>query len=152
MPYAKDTEISAERSKADIERLLAQHGASSFASGWQGSRAAISFELQHRRIRFVLEMPDKASTAFTHTPGRGLRRSPEDQRRAWEQSVRQRWRALLLIVKAKLEAVESGISTFEEEFLSWVVLPDGKTVFDHVQPAIAAAYQTKKMAPLLEGW
>ncbi|MDH5626670.1 MAG: hypothetical protein OEY69_00110, partial [Candidatus Krumholzibacteria bacterium] len=122
MRYAAQTEVSAERSKAEIERLLQKYGATSFTSGWQGDRAAIMFELQQRRIRFVLTMPAKTDKTIVYTASRGLRRSETDRDRAWEQAVRQRWRALLLVVKAKLEAVEAGISTFEEEFMSWIVL------------------------------
>ena len=47
------------------------------------------------------------------------------QQAAWEQVCRQRWRALLLIIRAKLEAVASGITTLENEFLANIVLPDG---------------------------
>ena len=34
-------------------------------------------------------------------------------------------RSLLLIIRAKLEAVESGINTMEREFLPITGLPDG---------------------------
>jgi hypothetical protein len=57
--------------------------------------------------------------------------------------------ALALAIKAKLEAVESGIATFEEEFLAYVVLPDGQSVGQHVLPNIEQAYVTNKMPPLL---
>lgn len=46
---------------------------------------------------------------------------------ASDQAARQRWRALLLCLKAKLEAVECGITTFEEEFMAHIVMPDGST-------------------------
>ncbi len=61
------------------------------------------------------------------------------------QAERQRWRALLLVLKAKLEAVESKIATFESEFLSHIVLPDDRTVAQHVMPLIAQAYETGAM-------
>lgn len=67
----------------------------------------------------------------------------------WEQACRQKWRALALVVKAKLEAVESGISEFEEEFLAHIVLPDGQTVGRWMQPQIADAYGSGKMPPML---
>ena len=44
------------------------------------------------------------------------------------EEVRRRWRALLLVIKAKLESVESGIETFEEAFASQIVLANGQTV------------------------
>ncbi len=53
------------------------------------------------------------------------------------------------MIKAKLEAVASGVSTFEEEFLAHVVLPNGDTIGDWLAPQIANAYDTKKMPPLL---
>lgn len=39
----------------------------------------------------------------------------------WEQACRQAWRALALVIKAKLEAVDAGIVTFEEEFMAQIV-------------------------------
>jgi hypothetical protein len=65
------------------------------------------------------------------------------------QACRQRWRALALVIKAKLEAVESGITTFEDEFLAHIVMPDGKRVADHVKPTIARVYDGGQMLPLL---
>jgi len=56
---------------------------------------------------------------------------------------------MLLIIKAKLEAVEAGVSTFEEEFMAFIALPDGRTVGDFMAPQIDAAYKTGRMPPLL---
>ncbi len=152
MRYAEKTTVSSEQSKAEIERLVTRYGATAFATGWQGERAAITFEMAQRRVRFVVPLPDKTDRLFTHTPGRGLKRSDEECYREWEQACRQRWRALALVVKAKLEAVETGISTFESEFLANVLLPDGKTVGEHTIPKVEAAYQSGKLVPLLPGW
>jgi hypothetical protein len=49
---------------------------------------------------------------------------------------REGWRALVLAIKAKLEAVEAGITTFETEFLAHIVLPDGRTVGEHAIPKL----------------
>jgi len=68
---------------------------------------------------------------------------------AWEQACRQRWRALNLAILAKLEAVEAGITTFEEEFLAHLVLPNGKTVGQWAVPAVGKALSDGKMPPLL---
>ena len=81
-------------------------------------------------MRFDLPLPDGDS--------------PRDQ-----QVQRQRWRALLFCIKAKLESVEAKIETFEEAFLAHVVLPDGKTVGEHALPAVAAIYKGGQLTPLL---
>ena len=66
--------------------------------------------------------------------------------------MRQRWRALALIVKAKPEATETGITTFEEEFLSYIVLPDNQTVGECMLPQIIEeAYQRGEMPRMLPG-
>ena len=70
-------------------------------------------------------------------------------RRSVEQACRQRWRALALIVKAKLEAVEAGISSFELEFLPYPMLPNGGTVGAWALPRIALACATGQMPPML---
>jgi hypothetical protein len=94
-------------------------------------------------------MPDRSAKEFTHTPSRGTPRSTAQAEAAWEQATRQRWRALALVIKAKLEAVDSGITEFEDEFLAHILLPNGTTVGEHVRPGIAQAYESGTMPPLL---
>jgi hypothetical protein len=62
---------------------------------------------------------------------------------------REAWRALLLCIKAKLVSVESKIETFEEAFLAHVVMPDGKTAYEHTRPRIAAMYKGGEIQALL---
>src|SRR3990167_7885467 len=147
--FAAATDVSADKSRAEIERNLTRYGATGFMYGWQGNNAVVAFEMVERRIKFMLPLPPKDSPEFRRTPGGRRSRSPEDALRAWEQAGRQRWRALALVIKAKLEAVESGITEFEDEFMAHIVMPDGKTVSQHARPMIANAYNTGQMQPLL---
>jgi hypothetical protein len=148
--YAESTSVSVESSRGEIERTLQRYGADSFAYGWETGRAVVQFEHQQRHIRFVLPLPDKTSRDFTHTPSRGTARTEADAYKAWEQACRQRWRALALAIKAKLEAVEAGITTFEDEFMAHIVLPDGSTFGNWARPQIAEAYQSGAMPSLLK--
>lgn len=147
--YGVDTSVSVERSIGEIQSTLQRYGADGFLHGWKGAQAMVQFEMQERRIRFMLVLPDRDAREFTHTPSRGTKRSASQALEAWEQACRQRYRALALVIKAKLEAVESGITQFEDEFLAHIVLPDGSQVRDHVRPAIAASYERGAMVPLL---
>jgi hypothetical protein len=149
--YAERTEVASDRSRAEIERTLRRYGARSFAYGWDELAAVVMFELANRRIRFRLPMPDRNDREFTHTPGKGLRRSEEAIDREWEQAQRQRWRALALVIKAKLEAVAAGITTVESEFLAHIVLPDNSTVGDWAAPQLAIAYERNQMPALMPG-
>lgn len=147
--FAQDTSVSVETSRAEIEGLLTKYGATSFMSGVSQTEAVIAFEMQDRKIMFRLPVPDKNARQFTHTRHRGQRRHPEAQIKEWEQACRSRWRALALAIKAKLEAVAIGITTFEDEFLAHIVLGDGMTVGQHLRPRIAQAYESGEVPKLL---
>jgi hypothetical protein len=118
--------------------------------GWQGSAAMILFQMKGKTVRFLLPLPDKNNKTFWKTPGGRRQRGEADAFKAWEQACRQRWRALSLAVKAKLEAVESEITVFEKEFMAHFVLPSGETVGDYVLPKIEKAL-AKGTMPLLLG-
>jgi hypothetical protein len=139
--YAERTEVTSDRSRSEIERTLRRYGATAFAYGWTDTDATVMFEMADRRNR--------NDRAFTHTPEKGLRRSQDAAEREWEQAQRQRWRALALVIKAKLEAVDAGITTMEQEFGMFILLPNGQTVGDAVLPEIATAYATGAMPRLL---
>ncbi|WBB94220.1 hypothetical protein [Verrucosispora sp. WMMC514] len=149
--YAERTDVSSDRSRAEIERVLKRYGATAFQYGWTTGIAVIMFEIAGRRILFRLPLPDPGERRFTHTPGKGLLRDQASREREYEQAVRQRWRALALVIKAKLEAVAADITTVEQEFGMFVIMPDGRTVGEHVTPAIAAAYESGQMPALLPG-
>lgn len=148
--YAQGTTVDSSASRAEIERTLARYGATSFMYGWQDSRAALAFTANGRQIRFVLPLPDRNERRFTHTPTKGQRRTPEAAEKEYETAVRQSWRALNLVVKAKLEAVAAGIVSFEQEFLAHMVLPNGRTVFEETEEAVETAYRTGAVRPLLQ--
>lgn len=148
--YAENTNVGTDKSRAEIERTLQRYGCQSFMYGTSGAKAVVQFDAHNRRIRFDLPLPDPAAAEFTQTPT-GRERSEKQAHDAWEQACRQRWRALALAIKAKLEAVECGITDFESEFLAHIVLPDGGTVGKWMLPQVQRAYDTGTMPPLLEG-
>lgn len=115
MRYARRTEVPASRSRQEVENLVTRYGADQFGSALdhEGGRAMIQFRIATWLVRFVLPLKD-----------------------CTQQQERQRWRALVLVVKAKLEAVEDGITTFEEEFLPHIVTPGGQTFGEWAVPQI----------------
>ena len=149
--YAENTAVPSDRSRAEIERTLTRYGADQFMYGWGDGNAIIAFRADGRQVKFVLPMPDRNHRDITHTPSRGTVRTKVQQDEVYEQLVRQKWRALSLVIKAKLEAVEAGITVFEDEFLSHILLPNGSTVGDWARPQIAEAYENGTMPKLLPG-
>ena len=149
--YAANTEVTASASKAEIERIVERYGATGFMSGWTANHAVIAFAMNDRQVRFILPLPDKQADEFTSYMRGSVQYQREEAAAAklWEQACRQRWRALALVIKAKLEAVESNISTFEDEFMASIVMPNGRTVSEEVRPRIAQAYASGEMPALL---
>lgn len=141
-PFAAETKVPVEKTRAEIEQLVTRHGASAFSSSWSsGGSAMIEFVSHNRVVRFTLKLPARDDKRFTRSPA-GRRQLTESQRlAAWEQACRQKWRALLLVIKAKFEAVTASISVFDDEFLAQIVDPiTGQTIAEHIVPAIAARY------------
>jgi len=147
MAYAENTKVSVRTTRSDIESIVEKYGASQYVSGWSDNRAMIGFTLMDRQVRFMLTLPEKTEKRFTHS-SRGPRLG-EQVIKSWEQGCRAKWRSLFLVIKAKLEAVEQDIDTFEEAFMANIVLPDGQTVGDYMAPQIEEAYKTGKMPKLL---
>lgn len=134
--YASKTKVPVDRSRAEIESVLRRYNGTGFFYGYEDDppRVMIGFKMAKRAVQFELKTP---------------RRNEYRYEQAWQQAMRQRWRALLLVIKAKLEAVECGITTFEEEFLAHLVLPDGSTVGARLIPQIEAVTSGKKPVRLL---
>lgn len=139
MSYAENTKVPIDRSQGEIRKILSKHGATAFAFAENESKALLQFEIANRRIKFMLPMPQKYS-----------KNASAASIKTYEQLCRARWRCLVLVIKAKMECVESGITTLEQEFMAHIVLPNGSTVGDVVLPEIAASYQDREM-PLLLG-
>lgn len=149
--YAKNTTVSSEASRLEIERTLRRYGADGFMYGTDRDKAVILFRVDGRHVKFVLTLPDREADDFcTYMRGSTLyQREPSAAEKLYEQAIRQKWRALALVIKAKLEAIDAGISVFEDEFMANIVMPDGQLFGAVARPAIAQAYQIGKMPDLL---
>ena len=146
--YAQKTSVSVDKSLSEIKRTLDRYGANSFMYGTKDILAVIRFEMNGKRVRFDLPLPSPEQFRKNR---HGRRIIEERAMKNHEQACRQSFRALALAVKAKLEAVEAKITSFEEEFMAHIELPNGSTVGKWMVPQIEAAYSSKKMPPLLEG-
>jgi hypothetical protein len=152
--YAEDTSVPADRSRAEIERTLARYGATAFAYGWEGDRSIVRFKFDGRQYGLTITMPDRESLRRVPDKGRigGYRDRTDTQlETAYDQACRQKWRALALVVKAKLEAVASEISTVEREFLADTLLEHGQTVGEWISPQLKAVYEDGGMPEMLPG-
>lgn len=150
MAYAENTKVAPEKSRAEIEKTLKRYGADAFGYGTEDGRAIVTFRAHGRYVKFTVNTPDFNDDEVRLTHHRYVRSVPERKKKV-EQIERQRWRALLLVIKAKLESIEAGIENFEEAFLPQIMLPDRTTVGEQVIPGIERAYETGQMPSLMPG-
>lgn len=113
--YAKNTSVTIEQSRADIQSVLARFGAHFEGFVDEPGRVIVMFHGKRSWVQFKLSLP----------VGPHL-----DQQR------RELWRALYLGIKGKLVCVASGIETFEQAFYAHLVMESGKTVSEELQPAL----------------
>ena len=148
--YAEKTTVSVAKSKTEIEDTVKRYGANGFATmeDTRQGKCMIAFEISNRQVRFILPLPKLED--FGQTPAGRRRRDGAAQAKAHEQACRAAWRALALVIKAQFEAVETGILSFDEVFLSNIVVPGGKTVGETIIPKIGS-YNADQMPKLLPG-
>ncbi len=145
MSFAEGTTVDVAKTRGEIESLVRKYGATQFSSGWTSGEAGIVFVIRGRSVKFVVPMPATTDQKV---------RVKAAAMRGWlgtnlpkviEAEERRRWRCLLLAIKAKLEVVETGISTFEEEFLAHIVTETGQTVYERI---VAPGASIKMLAPV----
>lgn len=133
--FAARTSVSPEKSRMEIERTLLRFGAKGFMYGWDNeNRVLIQFKMKDRQVKYIQAMP---------------KRERYNSQSAYEQAVRQRWRSLAILIKGKLDAVENGTVTFEQEFYAFVVLPSGNTIYEETHQAVGQMYLTGQVQKLL---
>jgi hypothetical protein len=157
-----------EKSRTEIERTLVRYGATGFHYAWD-RREQVTPPTAHRD--YCAGRQGKPCTygcpktitrevviiGFKMTPAGTERRvqlevpMPHElevgTKAKAEAATRQRWRALVLVLKAKLEAVASGISTLEAEFMANVVMANGQTLGAAILPRLTEACDTGRLLP-----
>ncbi len=135
MAYAENTTVTFENSIAEITGLLRKAGADQIGQVENRPTFTLQFTMAERMVCFRIHFPDAEQLKKMTGPR-------QDAGRVAQQWRRQRGRALLLVIKAKLESVESGVETFEQAFLPNVVMLDGATVYERIAEPIALEYRT----------
>ena len=134
--FAAETKVPVERTKVELDQLLQKHGATQRMMGTDDGRGVgiVGFTLSGRQVRLKIPLPDRQKFRSTQQ---------------FEQATRSRWRAALLVTKAKLEYIEMNMSTVDKEFLAQITLPDGASVIEFLQDGLDQAYLNGHMPPLL---
>lgn len=151
MTYAAKTSVSVEKTRAQLDVLLGKHGAPQRRIGTDDVKghAICEFVLGGHMVKMVVPLPLVSDFIRVHRRGYQHTTSVPEREKLHAQAVRERWRAILLLTKAKLEAISLGVATVEGEFLADVVLPNGNRVHDEIRGTLAQAFETKGSPKIL---
>ena len=149
MAYAANTSVSFDRSIGEIVGMLKKAGAERIAQFEEPGAFTIQFALAERIIKFRVALPQ--ASEMPARDGRNSLLSTAKRQEMADQRARQKGRALMLVVKAKLESVESKVETFEQAFFANVVMSDGATLYERLSGPVAIEYKTGQVTPLMLG-
>lgn len=123
MPYADRTKVPTMKSIHEVQSLVSRIGATSFGWAHTPESERFQFDAAGRTIRVEMALP-----------------AGRMDRAERERETNRRWREVVLLVRAKVVAVESGLVTLEDEWLPYCVTESGETVAEvyrrqHALPA-----------------
>lgn len=93
MKYAAETEVSSDRSQAEIKTTLQKYGATKYAYYEDEGKAAIGCEMRGRQLRFIVNLPDRQADEFIYRNLKNDKRCVRDigeQHSIWEKACRHR--------------------------------------------------------------
>lgn len=134
LPYQNTS--SGKNAIDDIQKVLRKFGCNKFATGEDYETGEVFIQFEHRGRPVGLKASAKGYAAAY------LRENPWNHRRRTD---KQHWEAKALEigsiavysilrdwVKGQVSAIETGIMSFEESFLSHIMLPNGKRVIEEL--------------------
>lgn len=123
--YAEGTAVTVESSRGEITGILAKHGVKRMGWTSEPESDTLMFELGGYSFRFNIVRP-------TITEIRRLYPNAYDESKKLDGEWRRRWRANVLLLKAKLEFIASGDTTLIRELLPYAVLTNGTTLEESI--------------------
>lgn len=133
--FMGSTEVPPENSAGAITNLLVQAGATKVSMKYVERKiAGIEFHFQQGALEFPFQIPAKVYAIFdklwkSRAP---QNRSEADRARVFEQAERIAWRQLFRWVEAQVALIETGMVSNVQVFTPYMLVADGRTVFDLV--------------------
>lgn len=147
MKFAEGTAVPVSKSRGEIDAILRAWGAAQvqWADDWERGAVLLRFvwvrkaDKQRFQARMVVQLStDAALREQARYGGQSYARvMPGKLQKLQEARGRREHRVLLLWLKAAFNAIDLGIITAEELFLSFIEGADGRTVSEMALPGIA---------------
>lgn len=135
--FMETTEISAEHTCADIQRVLGKHGVTGVMTEYEnGEVKAVSFKTMFLDRTIPFRLPCRWEPIYNMFIARPRKTpfKPEDLLRLQNQAKRVAWRQILRWVEAQLALVKTNMVQVHEVFLPYVQMDaEGTTLFQSIE-------------------
>ena len=145
--YAEQTAVPAGRSIEQIKWNVGRFGATEFGYHECAERATVGFVIEGLRFEMMVPLPDAADSRRTPTGKVRAKAAAAAQHNA---EIRRRWRALAVVVKALLVAVDEQIMDLRQAFMPYIVMANGVTVAENLLPVIEKAAKAGELPSTLK--
>ncbi len=131
----ENTEVEVSKSQDSIRKLIYAHKGTGLMlisrPPQEGFEAFIEIEKTPYHVRIMATCKDASKDK------NGWSRENNALVKAIDQENRRVWRVLYWHLKAMFEAADSGVIDIRDVVMPYVVLKDGMTLADHIQPHMA---------------
>lgn len=137
--YATGTTVPVDKSRGDISGILARYGVErqGWVTGPDGDE--LMFELNGKRYRFQINKPtlEDAKRSYLDSGKSEWGWNHQADQETWKQKEwMRRWRANVLLIKAKLEFADGGDTTLEREFMPYMLVDGKRTLGELVEAGV----------------
>jgi len=134
LPYENST--AGDKALGEIQKILRAFGCSKFGSmvDDEAGEILVQFEYRKQPVTVKASIQGYAAAWLKEHPysSRMKKSRVEHERRALDVASIAVYSILRDWIKGQVMAIETGILSFEGAFLAQMMLPNGKTVLDHV--------------------
>lgn len=126
------TQIATDKTIAEIQKCLAEHGATAILAEYddEGMITSISFQIMLDDKKVGFKLPSDWRPVL-HI----LEDEPKVPRRLHtkEQAIRVSWRIIKVWIDAQMAIIETKMVEFDQVFLPYAVANDGRTLYEKVK-------------------
>lgn len=132
MAYAEKTKVPVDKSMAEVRKILIKNGSEGVAIAETSENALVQFIFKSKSYKFIIKYP-KSSDDDIFLNGKGYKRTLVQIENAIEHEKKRLWRAMVLYIKAAIEAHNNGIIDFKRSMMSHMMLPSGQTIYEKLE-------------------
>lgn len=132
--YATKTAVPVDRSMAEVRGILLKNNAQAVAIAESLDAASVQFIFENHPYKFIIKYPTFRDHQIQYTKS-GKARTETQMHKEINDEHKRLWRAMVLYIKAAIEAHQSGLVNLKKSLMGNLVLSDGsgQTVYQRLE-------------------